>query len=159
MKAIMTKFKMRLLLVLLVPLINLSCSADKKSGENASEGTTATTEVKAEAEQVGPIKEVDLTGDIDAALVEKGKTIFEGKCTACHKFDERYVGPALGGITERRSGAWIMNMMMVPEEMTKKDPEAKKLLAEYMTQMVNQNIVEDDARAILEYFRSVDQHL
>ncbi len=155
MKSIRTKFKISLLLFALVPLIHISCSADKKQAENAAEITRPV----AATEQVGPVKSVDVSGPVDAVLAERGRSVFEGKCTACHKFDERYVGPALGGITERRSGAWIMNMIITPEEMTKKDPEAKKLLAEYMTQMVNQNVEEDDARAILEYFRSVDQNL
>jgi len=154
----MTKIKISLLFFTLIALINISCSGDK-SGGNASENATTETKNEAVATQVGPVESVDISGEIDQALVEKGKSIFEGKCTACHKFEERYVGPALSGVTERRSGAWIMNMIMAPEEMTKKDPEGKKLLAEYMTQMVNQNVTEDDARAILEYFRSVDQTL
>ena len=155
MKSIMTKFKISLLLFALVPFIYISCSADKKQEGNAA-GKAAPEVATA---HVGPVKSVDISGPVDAALAEKGRSVFEGKCTACHKLDERYVGPALGGITERRAGAWIMNMIIAPEEMTQKDPEAKKLLAEYMTQMVNQNVEEDDARAILEYFRSVDQNL
>jgi hypothetical protein len=41
--------------------------------------------------------------------------------------------------------------------MTKKDPEAKKLLAEHLTQMTNQNVNEQDARAILEFLRKNDK--
>ncbi len=43
--------------------------------------------------------------------------------------------------------------MLNPEENYKKHPEAKKLLAEYMTTMPNQNLTIDDAKAILDYFR------
>ena len=50
-----------------------------------------------------------------------------------------------------------MNMILNPQEMTEKDPVAKKLLAEFMTQMVNQNVAESEARVLLEYFRSVDK--
>lgn len=150
--------KRNLLLLMTVMLFVFSCSSDKKTAEETTETTAVVVETPPE-HGVGPVTEVDMSGDIDQALVEKGKTIFEGKCTACHKFDERYVGPALGGVTERRNPAWIMNMIMVPEEMTKGDPLAKALLAEYMTQMVNQNVTEDDARALLEYFRSQDQNL
>ncbi|MEO0169795.1 MAG: cytochrome c, partial [candidate division WOR-3 bacterium] len=82
--------------------------------------------------------------------------IFKTKCSACHKLDERYVGPALKGVTKRRTPEWIMNMILNPEEMTKNDPIAKKLLEEYLTQMTFQNVSEDEARAILEYFRLVD---
>jgi len=44
-------------------------------------------------------------------MAEEGKTLFDAKCAACHKMDERYVGPALGGVTERRSPAYLMNMI------------------------------------------------
>jgi hypothetical protein len=40
--------------------------------------------------------------------------------------------------------------------MTQKDPTAKKLLAEHLTQMTNQNVEEKDARALLEYLRQND---
>lgn len=90
-------------------------------------------------------------------LVEEGKKVFELKCTACHKLEERYVGPALKGITKRRKPEWIMNMILNPIEMTQKDPIAKQLLSEYLTQMTYQDIKENEARAILEYFRYIDR--
>lgn len=108
---------------------------------------------------VGPVKSVELSDELDEALVSEGLSIFESKCSACHQIDERYVGPAMKGLTERRNPVWIMNMVINPVEMTQKDPIAKKLLSEYLTQMVNQNITEPDARALLEYFRSIDKEL
>jgi len=102
---------------------------------------------------VGPITSVTL-GDIDDALVEKGKELYKANCTACHKIGKRVVGPALAGVTERRTPEWIMNMIMNPEEMVEKDPAAKALLAEYLAPMANQNITEEEARAILEFFRT-----
>ena len=96
---------------------------------------------------------MELPAEIDQALADKGKLVFENNCTACHKLGERYVGPDLTGVTERRNPAWIMNMIMNPTEMTQKDPIAKKLLAEYLSPMADQNISEPDARAIVEYFR------
>ena len=102
---------------------------------------------------VGPTTSITL-GEIDDALVEKGKEVYKANCTACHKIGKRVVGPALGGVTERRSPEWIMNMIMNPEEMVQKDPTAKALLAEYLAPMSNQNITEDEARAILEFFRT-----
>ena len=104
---------------------------------------------------IGPIKSKITLGEIDKSLVDKGKIIFDTKCAACHKLDERYVGPAQRDITKRRSPEYILNMMLNPEEMYKKHPEAKKMLAEYMTQMPNQNITMDEAKSVLEYFRQV----
>ena len=153
-----------LMLALAIGFTSISCSSGNKE-EGEENNYTSLEEVEAEAEAeaeaapeygVGPVQEVDLGAEIDAALAEKGKSIFEAKCSACHKFDQRYVGPALAGVTERRHAAWVMNMIINPQEMTQKDPIAKKLLAEYMTQMVAQDVTQDDARALLEYFRQVD---
>ena len=104
---------------------------------------------------IGPVTSVEI-GPLDNALAEKGKSIFETKCSACHKFEAKYVGPALGGVTKRRSPEWVMNMILNPVEMTQKDPVAKKLLEEHLTQMTFQDLTQDEARAIYEYFRSVD---
>lgn len=105
---------------------------------------------------VGPIKKVELSATIDNALVEQGKTVFEAKCVSCHKFDEKLVGPPLKGITKKRKPEWIMNMILNPEKMTKENIEAQKLMAQYLTQMTFQNVTEQEARGVLEYFRSVD---
>jgi mono/diheme cytochrome c family protein len=104
---------------------------------------------------VGPVTEITL-GPVDTALASHGREIFDTKCAVCHKFEERYVGPALAGVTERRKPEWIMNMMLNPDEMIKQDPQAKALFAEYLTPMAFQNVTEEDAKAILMYFRSVD---
>jgi len=109
----------------------------------------------AQSKGVGPITNITL-GALDPILAEKGKHIFEQKCTACHKFEERYVGPALAGVTGRRSPEWIMNMILNPQGMTDKDPVARELLGTYMTQMTFQNVSAPDARALLEYLRSVE---
>lgn len=108
---------------------------------------------------IGPVTSVEIGEGIDDALASSGKAIFEGKCSACHQLsDQKIVGPGLAGVTEKRKPEWVMNMIINPEEMTKKDPTAKKLLAEHLTQMTNQNVNEDDARAILEFLRQNDKN-
>lgn len=101
---------------------------------------------------IGPISSVNL-GDPDPALAESGQAIFQTKCSACHKMDARYVGPALGDVLTKRSPEFVMNMMLNPAEMVEKHPEVKALLAQYLTPMPNQNLTEEDARAVLEYLR------
>ena len=103
------------------------------------------------------MKSVILESTIKAELADKGKTLFESKCSACHKIEERYVGPALKGVTQRREPEWIMNMIMNPQEMTQKNETAKGLLGEFLVQMTFQNLTEQETRAILEYFRKLDQ--
>lgn len=104
---------------------------------------------------IGPVKSVTL-GPIDPQKAAKGEEIFKSKCSACHKLDERYVGPAIKGVTQRRSPEWILNQILNPAEMAQKDPIAKELLGTYMTQMTPQNLTEDEAKEVLEYFRQVD---
>jgi cytochrome c len=105
---------------------------------------------------VGPISSVTLGETIDETMVAKGKEVFDANCTACHKVDKKFVGPSPAGVTDRRSPEWIMNMIMNPEKMILEDPTAIALLAEHNgAPMANQNIAEADARAILEYFRTL----
>ncbi len=105
---------------------------------------------------IGPVKAFTLPDQIDQSLAAKGQEIYEGKCTACHKAEKKFIGPAPKGILEKRTPAWIMNMILNPEEMVQKDPIAKQLLIEFNgSPMANQNLTEDEARAVLEYFRTL----
>ncbi len=107
---------------------------------------------------IGPIKSVELSETIDVAMAERGKAIFDNMCIACHRIDRKFIGPKVQGVTKLRAPEWIMNMIINPEEMIQKDPIAQQLLIESnMAVMANQNIKEDEARAILEYFRQIDQ--
>lgn len=131
--------------VILASFISCSKPADEGDASDA-----------ASSKGIGPISSVELAA-VDNALAAKGETLFEEKCTACHHAtDERMVGPGLHKVTERRAPEWIMNMIVNPTEMIQKDPIAKGLLQEYMTEMTNQNVNQDEARAILEYFRKND---
>lgn len=104
---------------------------------------------------IGPVTEVvALPAAVDHELAEEGQEIFEMKCAACHHMGERFVGPALGDVVERRSPAFIMNMILNPQEMVEQHPVGKELLAQYMSFMPNQGVTRDEARAILEYLRT-----
>ena len=104
---------------------------------------------------IGPVKSVTLA-PLDSSKASQGQQLFQAKCSACHKIDEKYIGPALKGVTKRRAPEWVMNMILNPAEMTQKDPVAKDLLATHFTQMTFQNMTEDEARSILEFFRQND---
>jgi len=105
---------------------------------------------------VGPITSVDLAADIDQSMATHGQDVFKKMCTACHRPDKKFIGPAPTGILERRTPEWVMNMILNPEEMVKNDPLAKDLLIEFNgSPMANQNLSEEDARAVLEYFRTL----
>ena len=89
-------------------------------------------------------------------MVTKGADVFKRMCTACHKPNKKFIGPSPQNILERRTPEWVMNMILNPEEMIQKDPLAKELLVEFNgSPMANQNLSEEDARAVLEYFRTL----
>ena len=152
----------KLAIIAVSVLFFLGCGGDKKP-ETKSETPIIVDEVTEEVTEeyqdfmsnkgIGPVSNIEL-GPIDEALVAEGKEVFKSKCSACHKVSKRVVGPAMAGITSRRSPEWIMNMILNPEEMVAKDPVAKALLAEYLAPMANQSLTEPEARSILEYFRT-----
>ncbi len=105
---------------------------------------------------VGPIKNLVLPTEIDQAMAAKGMEVYKTKCMACHKPDKKFIGPAPKDILLRRTPEWIMNMILDPEDMIKKDPLAKALLIEFNgSPMANQNLTEEEARQVLEYFRTL----
>ena len=142
-----------------------SCSGDKSNADKLRDKYSAAPEPKtlAEAEAkwkdykgVGPVTNLEIPAEIDQTLATSGGEIFEAKCTAGHKAEKRFIGPAPKGIMERRTPEWIMNMILNPEEMVQKDPIGKQLLVEYNgSPMANQNLTQEEARAVLEYFRTL----
>lgn len=160
--------KKTLALVALSALV-LSCGEKKK--EEKKEGfeiTRTKEEAKPEAaaqegvpvdmsdKGVGPVKSVSVGESVDADLAAKGEEKFKTVCTACHMVEQRMIGPALKGVTTRRSPEWIMNMILNPDGMIKEDPIAQALVKEYNNAvMLNQGLSEDEARSVLEYLRTL----
>lgn len=146
----------------------MSCGNEGTQTESTTTETTSTTspppasQVKAskridlENKGVGPVTSVDLAPEIDRKLAVQGKEIFDMMCSACHKPDTKFIGPAPKGILDRRSPEWVMNMILNPDVMVQEDPLARDLLMEFNgSPMANQNLSEEEARAILEYFRTL----
>lgn len=98
-----------------------------------------------------------VVGVLDATLAEKGNSISSTKCFSCHKTtNEKLVGPGWKGVTERRTPHWIMNFITNPDPMIDKDPEVQAQLELCLVRMPNQNLTEDEARAIVEFMRKND---
>lgn len=156
---------------LFIPLaivgLMISCGEKKEEKKAGFEVNRAKKEVTAKPVEegvpvdlnnkgVGPIKTVSFAEAIDAEMAENGKKIFSTTCVACHMAEQRMIGPALKGVFERRSPEWVMNMILNPDVMLKEDPIAKALLKEYNNAiMLNQNLSEEDARAVAEYLRTM----
>jgi len=131
-------------------------TSDQATPQVASRPKTAASQAAPSRDHgIGPVDQVEL-GPIDPAVATQGHAIFDSKCATCHKIEERYVGPALAGVTTRREPEWILNMILNPAQMIQENETAKQLFTQYLTPMTFQNVTEDDAKAILTYFRSVD---
>jgi len=44
---------------------------------------------------------------VDETRQKEGRKIFKSLCASCHKLDKKLIGPALGGIEERRENDWL----------------------------------------------------
>jgi len=141
------------------------CGGSADASANDSGGAAASTPggtptvgaelTEVEMEQgIGPIRNMGELPPLDATLVATGEDSFTLFCSACHKFPERYIGPELGEVLSRRTPEFVMNMMLNANEMVQRHPVVRELLAEYYTPMAQQNVTEEDARAILEYIRA-----
>ena len=131
--------------LLIIFFISISCQNDSK-GIDALDN-----------KGVGPIINVILEDKVNISMANSGEKLFNQLCTSCHIINEDYIGPAMSGILDRRSPEWIMNMILNPVQMLEEDPIAIELLEKYNFEyMYNQNLLEEEAREILEYFRLLD---
>jgi cytochrome c5 len=153
----------RTLTFVLVSLITFQCKQKEVKGEFSFTKKETSAQIQASKivnlvnKGVGPIDSVTLGEEIDVEMASRGKSVYEKKCTACHKVGTTFIGPPPNGILDRRTPEWVMNMIMNPEEMLQKDSLAQALYMEFNGQlMTNQQVSADDARAIVEYFRTLD---
>ena len=133
----------KVLLILL--FISVGCQNNSKRSDSLSN------------KGVGPIANVILEDKVNISMANSGEKLFNQLCTSCHMINEDYIGPAMSGILVRRSPEWIMNMILNPIQMLEEDPIAIELLEQYdFEYMYNQNLLEEEVREILEYFRILD---
>ncbi len=146
-------------------VIACNSSSDNKPSEGTTpDNSSAKTDTATSAESasndkagVGKFKHVDLTHPLDQKMVATGKNVYDLKCASCHKLtDEKLVGPGWKDVTKRRTPEWIMNFVTNTDEMLQKDAVAKNLYEVCLVKMPNQNLSDDDARALLEFQRGND---
>lgn len=105
---------------------------------------------------IGPISSYSFSTEINTELSAQGKSVYDSKCTACHMANQRMIGPALSGVYDRRSPEWLLNLLLNTNEMLKKDPISIALLKEYNNAIMNnQNLSEQEAKAVAEYLRTL----
>lgn len=154
----------RILIISGVFALIYACSGNtekKESTENANAVSDLYKEDSAskalEAKGIGKFTQVNVGEKLDAALAEKGHSLYDLKCSSCHKLtDEKLVGPGWKDVTVRRKPEWIMNFATNTDEMINKDPQAQAMLEVCMVRMPNQNLSDEDARNVLEFMRKND---
>ena len=152
---------MKHVFLVFVAALVFSCAPDKpKNTEDYPEQpkeSPVEAVIKDPTKGIGAVKTVTLKSPIEQDRVGRGLSIYEMKCSACHKLTEdRLVGPGWKDVTKRRKPEWIMNMITNVDVMLDKDPEAQKLFELCLVRMPSQNISVGDARDILEYMRQND---
>jgi len=159
------KLAMSFLLISLLTVFQIGCGGDSKESNSSSNQTQSMISNNSGLSDwefkngFGPVKKKLNLGPIDKQMAAEGEKIFESKCATCHKLDERYTGPAQRNVLQRVTPEFFMNTVLNPDENLQKHPHSQKMLAEYLTKMTNQNVTIKDARALLEYFRVLDEEL
>jgi len=88
----------------------------------------------------------------------KGEAIFKSKCTACHKIDQRVVGPALGPtLASETDDKWVTKWIQNNQALiAAKDPKALKIYNEYnqASMTVFADLTDADAANVIAYART-----
>jgi len=152
------------LTLLLTTLLAAGCGGQKPESQSAAPGATTTPPPSSSGPTtVLAVSKYDsgpraAESSCDEAKAEVGEKLFQTKgCSACHAFGKKVTGPDLAGVTHRRTAIWIENQILHHEVMTKEDPISHDLFAKHALQMPNQKLTEDEARAVIEYFKHKDK--
>jgi mono/diheme cytochrome c family protein len=136
------------------------CGGSKEAGEEQAASTPTTSSSSAGAVTLPPDLDQGpraAASTIDGAKVKVGEGLFQSKgCSACHGFGKRVSCPDLQGVSVRRTAKWMESQILHPDVMTKQDPIARQLYAQFSLQMPKQGLTEDEARAVIEFLKHKD---
>ncbi len=154
----------KLSVILLFGILFTSCGggagSDTKATADANDATKNTENGNPSYDPnrgEGKFTKVEVGATLDAAMAANGEKIYGVKCSSCHKTtDEKLVGPGWKGVTSRHTAEWIMNFATNTDAMLNKDPKAQAQLEICLVRMPNQNLADDEARALYEFMRKND---
>jgi len=89
--------------------------------------------------------------------IEAGGKLFKQNCAACHKVDKKAIGPALGGVTERRDQEWLLRWVRNNQELRESgDADAIAIYEEFngSAMPAYPQFSDDDILNILAYVES-----
>lgn len=92
----------------------------------------------------------------DESVIAAGEATFKANCTTCHRLWEVRIGPALNGVTERRSVEWLTSWIRNSQAMIADgDPDAVALWEEYnKTVMTAYPFSDDEIMEVLAYINA-----
>jgi mono/diheme cytochrome c family protein len=96
----------------------------------------------------------------EAELNHPGAQIFKDNCKACHRINQKLVGPALAGAVDRYDSVWLVNWIRNSSKMIAEgDPMAVALFNEYnKTQMTSfTSFTDQQMKDLLDYLRLAGQ--
>ncbi len=89
-----------------------------------------------------------------AQNIEEGEKLYQANCTACHQIDNKLIGPALRGVSDKYSEEWLIKWIKNSAEMIASgDPDAIAIYEEYNKSPMTAfpYFSDDDVRNILAY--------
>ena len=151
----------KLIIILTAGVMFAACGGGKTNDSAAASANDAKTESGNPSYDPnrgeGKFTKVDVPAALDVAMAGNGEKTYGVKCSSCHKLtDEKLVGPGWKGVTSRHTAEWIMNFVTNTDAMLSKDPKAQAQLEICLVRMPNQNLSDDEARALYEYMRKND---
>jgi cytochrome c2 len=96
----------------------------------------------------------------EPALNHPGEKIFKDNCKACHRINEKMVGPALAGVTERHDSLWLVSWIKNSSKMIADgDPMAVALFKEYNNVQMTSftSLTDEDLKNLLAYLKLVSE--
>lgn len=87
---------------------------------------------------------------------QDGEALFKANCTSCHAVHDKVLGPALAGISQRRSEEWLIKWIRNSQAVIKSGDEyGIKIFNEYnKTIMPSFGLKDDEIKAMLAYIKA-----
>ncbi|MBN3521908.1 c-type cytochrome [Algoriphagus lutimaris] len=98
--------------------------------------------------------------DSSDEAVAAGKAVFNANCKTCHKLDQKLVGPALRGVSDRREIPWIKSFIKNSQALIASgDKTANDLYKEYNNTAMpaHEFLSDDDLNNLLSYIEFGDK--
>lgn len=91
---------------------------------------------------------------LSSTNLTRGQWLFKGRCAACHGISNELTGPALAGISDRRSEDWIVAFVRSPQQMISEgDQTALEVFDMYnsLPMPPQKDLSDNDIRDIIAY--------